>query len=81
MNKNNQYYQIAKKLIFCISYQSFKVKWFSKSLTGDTNTTRVFSRTFRLTIPLDAQKECINCNVTFYKEIIDIYNKSIHFDL
>ena len=28
MNKNDEHYQIAKQLIFCIPYQSFNVKMF-----------------------------------------------------
>ena len=77
MNKTDEHNQIAKKLIFCIPYQPF-----SRSLTCVTNSTGVFSRTFKLTLPLDTQKECISFfEITFYKETTYIYNKSIGFDL
>ena len=83
MNKNDEHSQIAKKLILCIPTSPLMSKCFSRSLTCDTNSTGVLSWTFRLTLPLDTQKECISfseCNV-FYKETTYIYNKSIGFDL
>ena len=61
MNKNNEYYQIAKKLIFCVSYQSFNVKmilqitnvWYQQHRSVFTN--------FQVNDTImDTQKECIS---------------------
>ena len=45
-----------------------------------TNSTGMFSQTFKLTLSLDTQNE-FSSNLTFYKETRDIYNKNIGFDL
>ena len=65
MNTTDEHIQIAKNSSASPTTPLMS-KCFSRSRTCVTNSTGVFSRTIRLTFPLDIQNECISffeCNI------------------